>query len=477
MMRTYKARLVILIALLTLLAGCSKKNGPGNDLPDYKWTILCYFNGNNSEDQTPEGRSYVIQDVQELEQIGSTDQVQVVAMLGSFKTEGNCKYHHVEYHPNESPNVISSPVLLDVGKKDMSDPSTLRDFIRYGVENYWSERYMLIISDHGGGWKGFCSDAINGDGNWMTLPELSSALSGFDFNVIWLYAPSMSSLEVGYQLRDRGDYLLASQFDSYPTNIMGSGVWLADLTSNPDMKSVVFAIEVAKEVYEAAQEISEDKHVHSALIDLSGMAQVAQDASDLGEALVSGAGAFWGDVWDAWSASHNYEELDSATVDLRKFAVQIQGKTNLNLIIRSDAEDLDASIHQAVVAQHMHPQWYSIGGLSIHFPWNQADFDSLDYAWLDLAETDWDSFLSTFIQSFSGNYSASLQISSSPTGAKVFLNEVDTGYETNALITNILPGSYTIRLTKTGYKDVFQGNVILVPGQTYLFHAILVPSP
>ena len=453
-MRIHKVTLAILIVFLILLAGCSKKNGPGNDVPDYKWTILCYFNGNNSEDQTPEGRSYAIQDVQELEQIGSTDQVQVVAMLGSFKTDGGCKYYHVEYHPNESPNVISSPVLLDLGKKDMSDPATLRDFVRYGVETYWSERYMLVISDHGGGWKGFCSDAINGDGNWMTLPELSSSLSGFDFNIIWLYAPSMSSLEVGYQLRDRGDYLLASQFGSYPTNIMGSGVWLADLTSNPDMRSINLAIDVAKEVYEAAQDISEDKRVHSALIDLSGMAQVAQDASDLGEALVSGAGAFWGDVWDAWASSHVYEELDSATVDLRNFAREISGNTNLNLIIRSDAEDLDASIHGAVVAQHMHPQWYSIGGLSIHLPWNQTDFDSLDYAELDLSETEWNSFISTFIQTFSSSYGGILDVGSVPSGASVYLDGVDTGYKTRAIIRGLFPKQYELRLAKSGCNDL-----------------------
>ena len=475
-MRIHKATLVILIALLTLLSGCSK-NGPGNDLPDYKWSILCYFNGNNAEDQTPEGRSYVIQDLQELEQVGSTDQVQVVAMLGSFKTEGNCKYYHVEYHPNESPNVISSPVLLDLGKKDMSDPATLRDFIRYGVENYWSERYMLVISNHGAGWKGFCSDAINGDGNWMTLPELSSALSGFDFNIIWLYAPSMSSLEVGYQLRDRGDYLLASQFGTYPTNIMGSSVWLADLAGNPDQNSIILANTIAKEVYEAAQDISEDKRVHSALIGLSGMAQVAQDASDLGEALVSGAGAFWGDVWDAWAASHVYDELDSATVDLRNFARQIKANTNLNLIIRSDAEDLDASIHEAVVAQHMHPQWYSIGGLSVHFPWNQADFDSLDYAQLDFAQTEWDSFISIFIQSFSSDFAGTLDITSTPIGARVYLDGVYTGYETHAVIGGILPGKHEIKLTKEGYLDYVYSDLEIKPRVTTYHWGKLQPTP
>ena len=477
-MKAFKITFVLLAVFLTLVFACSKKNGPGPDEFDHKWAILGYLDGNNSEDQTPEGHSYVIQDLQELEQIGSTDDVQVVVMLGSFKTEGNCRYYHVDYHPNEPPDIISSEVLLDLGKKDMSDPSTLRDFISYGVENYWSERYMLIVSDHGGGWKGFCSDTINGDGEWMSLPELSTALSGFEFDIIWLYAPSMATAEVAYQIRDRGEYMIASQFDSYPTSIMGSSAWLADLTENPEMNRRIFAEEVTEEVYNAAQSISPVKRVHSVLIHLRKMAQVAADASDLGEDLAGGAGAFWSEVWDAWGASHNYGELDSTVVDLRKFAGEIQGKTNLNLIIRSDAEDLASSIKdEAVLAQRMHPQQDLIGGLSIHLPWNQMDFDSLDYAQLDLSETEWDSFISTFIQSFSGNYAASLQISSSPTGAKVFLNEVDTGYETNALITDILPGLYTIRLTKAGYKDVFQQNVLLVPGETYLFHTILVPSP
>ena len=476
-MKAFKITSVILIAVWVLLAGCSKKNGPGNDLPDYKWTILCYFDGNNSEDQTPEGRSYVIQDVQELEQIGSTDQVQVVVMLGSFKTEGNCKYYHMDYHPNEPPDVISSEVLLDLGKKDMSDPTTLRDFISYGAENYRAERYMLIVSDHGGGWKGLCSDAINGDGEWMTLPEFSTALSGFEFDIIWLYAPSMATAEVAYQIRDRADYMIASQFNSYPTSIMGSTVWLADLTDNPDMYSVIFASKVTEEVYKAAQGISPVKRVHSVLIHLRKMAQVAQDASDLGEALVSGAGAFWSDVWDAWYASHNYDELDSTVVDLRQLAREIQTKTNLNLLIRSDAEDLEASVNEAVLAQFMHPEQDLIGGLSIHLPWNQIGFDSLNYAQLDFSSTGWPGFISVFLQFFSQDYAGALNVITVPPGAKIFINEVDTGRETNALITGLFPGKYTVRLVKSGYQEVIRGSVDVRARQTTIVMAYLVPSP
>ena len=476
-MKAFKITSILLVVISTLLAACSKKNGPGPDEFDHKWAILGYFDGNNAEDQTPGGHSYVIQDLQELEQIGSTDDVQVVVMLGSFKTEGNCRYYHVDYHPNEPPDVISSEVLLDLGKKDMSDPTTLRDFISYGAENYRAERYMLIVNDHGGGWKGLCSDAINGDGEWMSLPEFSSALSGFEFDIIWLYAPSMATAEVAYQIRDQAEYMIASQFDSYPTSIMGSTAWLADLTDNPDMYSIIFASKVTEEVYIAARSISPVKRVHSVLIHLRKMAQVAADASDLGEGLVGGAGAFWNDVWDAWYASHNYDELDSTVVDLRQLAREIQTKTNLNLLIRSDAEDLDSSVNEAVLAQFMHPEQDLIGGLSIHFPWDQTDFDSLDYVQLDFSTTNWHSFLSTFIQSFSSDFAGTLDISSTPTGARVYLDGVYTGYETNAVISGILPGKYVVKLTKEGYLDHVSPGFEIKPRVMTYHWAKLYPAP
>ena len=78
----------ILFAFLFLACG---KNGDGPVIPKYKWTILGYFDGNNPQDQAPDGHSYVIKDVQELEGIDSTDQVQILVMVGSFKTNGNCK--------------------------------------------------------------------------------------------------------------------------------------------------------------------------------------------------------------------------------------------------------------------------------------------------------------------------------------------------------------------------------------------------
>ena len=241
MTKTCRTAFICLIVLLTLILACGKKNGTKPEPTKYKWTILGYFDGNNPQDQTPEGHSYVIHDEQELEHIDSTQDIQVVVMLGSFKTGGNCKYYHIQSGLDKLPDSVSSEVLKDLGKTDMSDPTSLRDFISFGMDKYPADHYLLIIDDHAGGWKGLCSDQINGSGSWMSLSELSSALTGYDFDIIWFYTPSMATAEVAYQIKDRADYMIASQYKWYPEKIMGATIWLPYLTENPNVEARDFA--------------------------------------------------------------------------------------------------------------------------------------------------------------------------------------------------------------------------------------------
>ena len=52
-------------------------------------------------------------------------------------------------------NVIGHPT-----DKNMSDATSLADFLVYGMKNYPSKHTMVVLADHGGGWLGaFTSDA------------------------------------------------------------------------------------------------------------------------------------------------------------------------------------------------------------------------------------------------------------------------------------------------------------------------------
>lgn len=64
-----------------------------------------------------------------------------------------------------------------------------------------------------------------------------------------------------------------------------------------------------------------------------------------------------------------------------------------------------------------------------------------------------------------GATTGSIQVNSTPTGAKVYLDGSDMGRTTNCTLTNISPGSHTVKLTKDGYSDIEQ-SVSVTAGRT-----------
>ncbi|MGB8658198.1 MAG: clostripain-related cysteine peptidase [Candidatus Zixiibacteriota bacterium] len=470
MNKTLGIACILLTALLALVTGCSKKKSTKPEPPRYKWTILGYFDGNNAQDQDAGGHSYVTRDLQEMEQIDSTEQVQVVVMLGSSKTLGSCKYYHLQRHLNEPPDSVSSEVLADLGKKDMSNPTTLRDFLDFSVQRYSAEHYMLIIDDHGAGWRGLCSDQVNGDGRWMSLPEFSSALSGFTFEIILFDAPSMALAEVAYQVKDYAEYMIASQFKRYPDNILAGSRWLSGLVSDPSLSPRLFANTITDSIYQAAKDANPSKAVESVLIHLPEIADLATAVSNLGRSLVDSTGPYWSEVWGPWDSSgHVYDYCDSSHVDLQTFARLIQGEPHLKNSIKNSAHTVEALAGTAVLRALVYPEDSRFAGLSIHLPWNEGLFDSTNYAQLDFATTNWQSFVSTFIQTFSISFAGTLDLSSRPTGAKVYLDGVDTGDTTNVIIGGLLPGLYVLKLSRAGYPERTRNFDILARTTTFLF--------
>ncbi len=76
----------------------------------------------------------------------------------------------------------------------------------------------------------------------------------------------------------------------------------------------------------------------------------------------------------------------------------------------------------------------------------------------------------------------SIQVNSSPTGAKIFLDGSDTGQVTNATLTGISSGSHEVKVTKEGYVDR-EETVSVTGGQTAIVdvslskHTISVSNP
>jgi hypothetical protein len=323
---------------------------------------------------------------------------------------------------------------------------------------------VLILNDHGGGWKGACLDQVNGDSALMSLPELSSALSGYSFDIILFNAPSMSMLEVAYQLKNRADYLVASQYSLSMNNILGFPTWLQDLTDDPNVSASSLAQSIATAIHTAA--VNKGLGVSISATDLSEVDVLSSKAADLGSLLVVHTGDNWGEVVDAREAS-SHSNLRYFDADLKKFCENIQDSTNLSSIIKDAAGAVEDAVEDAVIKTLSSEPERGYGGLCIHFPREPGYFDSTEYVQVDFVDANWHTFLSSFTQAYLQTTTGSLLIRSHPVkGASIHLDLEDTGLMTDATINGIPDGDHTIMLFKIGYKPTGPFAVQVHAGET-----------
>lgn len=402
------AGLIVLAACGMLLLSCSKDDGgdDGDGGGTAQWTIMMYGAGNNNLDVSNNNTSFIIQDAQDMEKVGSQTGMNIIAMIASQRTGGIAKYYHIEYHPAENPDQLSSPVLADKGTKDMSDPATLREFINYCKANYPAQKYLLIIDDHGAGWPGSCSDELNGGGGLLTMTELKNAISSSDLqhvDIVTFHACLMAMVEVGYELRGVSSYLTACQFTMPMQNILGADLWLGWLKDNMGASPADLAHKIAEKVREAAE--NKQKTSHYAMIDLSQMQTLGSRIGQFGNVLVTEADQYWGEVQHAWSQTHSTQYDNPTYVDIREFANKIMAEPTLSTInlVRNAAQDIINGVNAAIpyTAAYFYPPDQPVprGGLNIHFPYQLAQFDSANYVALEFRQTNWHSFLSTFLRS------------------------------------------------------------------------------
>ena len=437
-----------------------------------KWTVLAYYDGNNNIDEMANGASAGIAEAQELEKVGSTDKVQVFAMIGAKKTGGGCKYYHVEKKLNELPDQFSSTMIEDLGAKDMSDKEILRNFIIEGRKRYPAENYVLLLFDHGGGWRGLLWDEVNGAGAGMSLPSLREALDTFNFEIVKFDMCLMAMVEVAYEVQDHAKYMFGCQFVSKPHSF-GSAEWLGALVADPNMAT----IDLGKKMVDAADNANiANQYVGTAsLTDLTQLAPMLSALGDLGTDLVTVGGQYGAEIIDALAKSHNTDLDGKYFIDLREFTKNVLQEPNLKNVNRvsNDCNAIVSGINAAVVKTKTANTTIPRGGLCIHFPYQTADFDSADYVKLQFKATNWYSFLSKMIGALGGGTTGDIHIVSTPAGAEAFLDGTDLQAVTPLTVQGVPAGDHAVKLTLTGYQD-WNGNVTVVAGQTAEVNATLV---
>ncbi|MCK5560940.1 MAG: PKD domain-containing protein [Thermoplasmata archaeon] len=400
----------------------SEHNPPRSTRAVKLWTVMIYMDGDNNLEE------FAIQDFNELETVGSTSEIDILVQIdrhpndesytGFTSSNGDWnetrryvvksdltgdKVNFTEYTEDED--------MWDLGELNMGIPGTLSDFLDWGLNNYPSEHYLLVMWDHGTGI--FSSRGTRGDSNSGTrsfcqdqtsqcsmklweLDEVLKAKKGlttnntFDivgFDMCWL-----GHLETGYEIMDSVDFMVASS-DEEPDVGWNYGPPIGALSANPEMTPQEFAIQITNDFIDEFKGISNTGYITQAAIDLKELnatfiPKLNEFANELKKYMVDYKGLIT-------TARKRTDEPCSRSIyaDIYHFAELIWNTTELPDSLRESAFEIMVDFDKVVIAEGhgaSHPNGH---GLTLYFPRTVNSYYSQYESVLDFAVEEWDEFI------------------------------------------------------------------------------------
>jgi hypothetical protein len=353
-----------------------------------------------------------IDDINEMEMVGSTTEVNIVVQVDripySVLAANNEGYTDDISNSNWTttrryyitqdfdPLQINSQLKSDLGELNMGDSQTLIDFTDWATINYPAKKYLLVIWNHGGGFrslsltKDIAWDDTSG-GDRITMPELEYALYaisaqiGKKIDIVGMDACLMAMTEVAYQIKDYADILVASE-ENEPGDGWPYDTILGELVVNPLISSGQLSVDIV------------DKYIFSypygnvtqSAIDLSYMDTLTDQLSALALTIMSDNLTPKYNYLNAANSSQYYGDWDF--IDLYDFCNQSLTHSN-SLEVKNIALSIQQTLNYAVIKSGYNGGSVSNSkGLSIYFPYTAYHYY---YNYTNFSQdTLWDEMLS-----------------------------------------------------------------------------------
>jgi len=390
---------------------------------------MVYLNGDNDLEKI------TLKELNQLEKVGSTVDVNIIAMIDRHpkfdSSDGDwtgARMYHVT--KDQDTGKINSKLLADLGEVNMGLADTLSDFIENARTLYPAQRYALILMNHGNGYQGASYDCNNGEswqGDPLDMIELKQALenSGVKLDILAFEACLMSMVEVGYQIKDYTDVMVAPEGNQFWIKTKVDWEWmvypyagiLSSLTANPTMDARELA-EVFVEEYEnyymysvppATISVLDLTQIEVLVDSLDSLAELLQTMlDDIKYEIKSVRDSVWEFTsWQPQLQLPSIAEIGSGFVDLEHLAELLKSEIPIQTI-NNQIDVLLEAIDDVVVAKWDNAVFPHCG-LSIYFPdlkseftpsYSKLDF-SVNYVWDDLVQDYLEIlFASTFIDSW-----------------------------------------------------------------------------
>jgi len=402
-----------------------------------EWTVMVYINGkNNLADDA-------ISDVNEMEAVGSSDNLNIVVELGHMPQNNGGYYGGggggydgwdwgyggygtgigVGPHPPFMPPMmgkdgnkaattksetwtgsrrmlvikdadmskISSPVLQNFDKVDMGDYKHLIEFAKWAKSNYPARKYALIVWNHGSGWKrrATFSKGISYDdetNNHITTPQLGEAMAAIGkVDVYGSDACLMQMVEVNYQIKDYASYIVGSE-ETEPANGYDYTKWLSRLAANPTASAselAKYAVQAYTESYTEKKQNITQSYVKAA--SMNGLASLMSAWADT--AVAAKETALY-----ASALSQVQKFSDDDNVDLNHYVKLLYEGTKNEALKAKSAELMTYLAKQTVVLNsYLGDKYKNAYGIAVYLPTGTMDgtYSSLAFA----SATHWVNFI------------------------------------------------------------------------------------
>ncbi len=310
----------------------------GKPLPQKEWTIMVFMNGKNNL------QTDGINDLNEMEQVGSGKDVNVLVEMGGMDN----KMYRYYIRKDADPAKVTSPAMAKATGVNMGDPASIVDFVLWAQKQFPAKKYMLIGWDHGSGWlkgnpvkpagKGFSDDWISK--NNISTPQLGWLLKeieakGGRVDLLAFDACLMQMAEVLYEIKGTKVAYMAASEEIEPGAGYAYHQWLAPLAANPKMDAVTLGKTVARKYLDTYPDGDRGTGLTYSVTDVSKAGALASAMNAFAEAAIaSGEKAALVKARD----EATYYQFDD-NKDLRHFAMLTAGYAK-NGALKSAAQAL-----------------------------------------------------------------------------------------------------------------------------------------
>ena len=174
------------------------------------WTILSYIQADNNL------YDYVLQDISEMSVVGSNENVNILAQIDTPENNGTWRYK-VEKGKVELEAHLQNEMGVNPGQE-------LQDAASWAFKTYPAENNMIVLSSHGYGiidpqMRKMMRSVLFDDtqNSYLGNQQLATAMGGIktilgkNLDILGMDACLMAMFEIGYQVKDSVNYLVASE--------------------------------------------------------------------------------------------------------------------------------------------------------------------------------------------------------------------------------------------------------------------------